>query len=380
MQDDSSNFTKFFTDTSVLEDIASSGRNYSDEASGESKPMPSPEVDSTILPPILSGKDFPPLWELESRPFLVDGMIQKSDTVLLTSPAKVGKSFIWANMAMSIATGTPFLGKQTTQSNVLIIDLELRRDVAIDRLTNIANKLGFEKVPENLYLWSLARHTYRLNTIIEVLHSRLQQLPEIGLIVVDPLYVIDRSDAEGGGEFDENNAHSVTRLIIELEQLTTEQGSALGLVHHTRKGNLNSTDSMDRSSGSSAFSRYPSVIMNVSRHEIDNCGIIEFTTRNFKSPSPICYEMKAPLVLERPDLDSTKFRRYGNAGISEVVSQDVALKALPNHAVSKQEWFARCRSAGVKESEFLQLVDEMLSSGLVIETKDGFAKNMGAGI
>ena len=327
------------------------------------------------LPPILSGKDFPPLWELESRPFLIDGMIQRSDTVLLTSPAKVGKSFIWSNIAMNMATGTPFLGKQTKQSNVCLIDLELRRDVAIDRLTNVANSLGFEKVPENLYLWSLARHTYHLETIIEVLHARLEQLPKMDLIIVDPIYVLDR-----GNDFDENNAHSVTRLITELEQLTTEQDSALGLVHHTRKGNLNNADSMDRASGSSAFSRYPSVIMNVSKHEIDNCGIIEFTTRNFKTPPPLCYEMKAPLVVERPDLDPTKFRRYGNAGIPEVASQDVALKALPNHAVSKQEWFARCRSAGIQEAEFLQLVEQMLSSGLVIENSDGFAKNREAGV
>jgi hypothetical protein len=120
--------------------------------------------------------------------------------------------------------------------------------------------------------------------------------------------------------------------------------------------------------------------MNVSRHEIDNCGIIEFTTRNFKSPSPVCYEMKAPLILERPDLDPTKFRRYGNAGIPEVASQDVALKALPNHAVSKQEWFARCRSSGIQEPEFLQLVDQMLSSGLVVEANNGFVKNRGAGV
>ena len=35
--------------------------------------------------------------------------------------------------------------------------------------------------------------------------------------------------------------------------------------------------------GSSAFSRYPSVIMNLSPHEMQDCAIIEFTTRNFKN-------------------------------------------------------------------------------------------------
>ena len=62
MQDDSSNFTKYFTNPSVLEGIDSNaGYVVMEKASGENKT--SPEVDSSILPPILSGKDFPPLEE-----------------------------------------------------------------------------------------------------------------------------------------------------------------------------------------------------------------------------------------------------------------------------------------------------------------------------
>ena len=124
-----------------------------------------------------------------------------------------------------------------------------------------------------------ASHTYDLDTIVEVLRSKLEELPQLDLVCVDPIFVLDRGDS-----FDENSAHSVTRLITALEQLTIEQDSALMLVHHTRKGNLNNADSMDRASGSSAFSRYPSVIMNLSPHEMQDCAIIEFTTRNFKTP------------------------------------------------------------------------------------------------
>ena len=190
-----------------------------------------------------------------------------------------------------------------------------------------------------MYLWSLARHTYDLETIVEALRAQLSKLPKLDLVIVDPIYVLDRGDS-----FDENNSHCVTRLITALEQLTTEQDSAFGLVHHTRKGDLNKTDSMDRSSGSSAFSRYPSVIMNLSRHEVEDCAIMQFTTRNFRTPKPICFQLDAPLVKERPDLDPTKFRKYGRDGLEETSAKDIALNALPNHAVSKQEWFSRCRS------------------------------------
>ena len=44
MQDDSSNFSKFFTNASVLKDIGSNGRNHSDEASGESNSHTQPSL------------------------------------------------------------------------------------------------------------------------------------------------------------------------------------------------------------------------------------------------------------------------------------------------------------------------------------------------
>ncbi len=367
MTDDSSNFTEYFTDASVIRRIGSDDDNadiVAEEAQTSSATPPSSE-----LPPIVKGGDFPPLWELEVRPFLIENILQRGDTCLITSRPKLGKSFMLANIGVSLASGTPFLGRQTSLSNVLMIDLELRRDVAMERLIHVANAKGFEKVPDNLHLWSLARHTYDLDTIVEVLRSKLSELPAMDFVCVDPIFVLDR-----GESFDENSAHSVTRLLTALEQLTVEQDSALMLVHHTRKGNLNNAESMDRSSGSSAFSRYPSVIMNLSPHEVEDCAIIEFTTRNFKTPKPFCYQLDAPLVKERPDLDPTKFRVYGRVGLEETNAKETALNSLPNHAIDKQEWFARCRSKGVSEQEFLQAIDELVSKELVHENEVGYTK------
>jgi hypothetical protein len=86
------------------------------------------------------------------------------------------------------------------------------------------------------------------------------------------------------------------------------------------------------------------------------------------------------LVKERPDLDPTKYRRYGDQGKSECFGADDVMNQLPNHAISKQEWFARCRSAGIEESVFLNHFDTLLSSGLVLTKGDEFMRNMGAGV
>ena len=57
----------------------------------------------------------------------------------------------------------------------------------MERLIHIANAKGFDKVPDNLFLWSLARHTYDLDTIVEVLRSKLEELPQLDLVCVDPI-------------------------------------------------------------------------------------------------------------------------------------------------------------------------------------------------
>ena len=314
MTDDSSNFTKYFSDSAVLDGVAKKYNNYISNGvvpdhSAENKP-----IDKQVggLPAIINGKDFPAKYDLKPREFLVDGMFQRGDNILVTAPSKLGKSFFWANAAISISAGVPFLGKSTTKSNVLILDLELRKEVAQDRLISIALARGFDQVPEGLWLWSLAKHCYDLETICEALNAQLMHLPKIDLIVVDPLYVLDRGDS-----FDENNAHCVTRLMTALEKLTVQTGAALGLSHHYRKGNLNSQDSIDRGAGSGAFSRYPDVIMSLSKHELEDCVIAESTTRNMKSPSPFVFQLDAPLVKVRSELDATRYRKYGQPGIAE---------------------------------------------------------------
>ena len=85
------------------------------------------------------------------------------------------------------------------------------------------------------------------------------------------------------------------------------------------------------------------------------------------------------MVKERPDLDPTKYRKYGEHGRSECFGADDVMNQLPNHPISKQEWFSRCRSAGIEESVFLNHFETLLSSGLVLAQGGDFIRNKGAG-
>ena len=110
MSDDSSNFTKFFTDPDVLNGVSKRYHEYISKGvvpDTMTEPKPAePQVGG--LPPIINGKEFPAKYDLKPREFLVDGMFQRGDNILITAPSKLGKSYFWANAAVSIAAGVPF--------------------------------------------------------------------------------------------------------------------------------------------------------------------------------------------------------------------------------------------------------------------------------
>ena len=54
----------------------------------------------------------------EPQPMIVEGLISKGLTVLGGSP-KIGKSWLALDLAISVATGVPFLGKSVQKTGVL---------------------------------------------------------------------------------------------------------------------------------------------------------------------------------------------------------------------------------------------------------------------
>jgi hypothetical protein len=69
---------------------------------------------------IIIEKELPPVTEL------VEGLITDKTKCTIASVAKAGKTLLAVDLALSIARGVPFLGRQTLQRKVLYVNLELR--------------------------------------------------------------------------------------------------------------------------------------------------------------------------------------------------------------------------------------------------------------
>ena len=257
------------------------------------------------LPPILSGRDFPKEYELTKRPVQIDGLFRKGDNVLLTAPSKIGKTWFFSTIATCISGGINFCSRPTQKGRVLLIDLELHRDDAIERLWRVAKANGLEGPPEDLHLWPLRNCEYNLEGLLECLTNRLDQLGDIDVIILDPIYML-----ENGEGFDENSASHVKNLMVEMSKIGQSCGATLCLSHHYRKGNMGQENHIDRGSGSGAFSRFPDSLISLSSHDEKGCAIVEVTGRSMPTIKPWVIEMNIPLLRHRPDLVPV-YKRYG---------------------------------------------------------------------
>jgi RecA-family ATPase len=283
--DDSINFVK---------DLVEQTKGQGPIINRQEKTWKDPNLDPSEtegLPPIVPGSEFPPQYELVKRKPLVENLFRVGDNVLLTAPSKMGKSWFYSTLATSLASGEKFLGLEVAKSRVLMLDLELHKDDAQDRLWSIALAQGLKQVPEDLYLWSLRSCVYDMETLIEVLQARLADLPAMDAIFIDPIYML-----EGGGEFDENSNSAVTAMLRELQGITKQTGSALLLSHHYRKGNMGRENHIDRSSGAGAFSRFPDSLLTLSHHNEPYHAIMEVTGRSMPQVKARSVKMIPPLI------------------------------------------------------------------------------------
>lgn len=86
--------------------------------------------------------------------FLIEGLLAEKSLAILVGDSGVGKSPFAYQIAVCVAEGIPFLGRQVRQGKVLYLDFENGQAEQEHLLTAISSYLGIAEVSENLMLWS----------------------------------------------------------------------------------------------------------------------------------------------------------------------------------------------------------------------------------
>ena len=182
----------------------------------------------------------PELYEMvyPGKPPIIEHFLYPG-TYLFVGAPKVGKSFMMAQIAYHVSSGTPMWNYSVRKGTVLYLALEDDYRRLQERLYRM---FGTETTPDLFF--SVASKSLN-EGLLEQLDGLIREHHDTGLVIIDTLQKV--REAEG-------DTYSYARdydIIAGLKAFADKTGICLMLVHHTRK--QKSDDNFDRISGTNGL-------------------------------------------------------------------------------------------------------------------------------
>jgi hypothetical protein len=272
---------------------------------------------------------------------------------VLASASKVGKTWLLLDLALSVASGSPFLHWNTTKGKVLFINFEIQRAFIKDRLAVLMKRRQIQNV-DNLDFWNLRGKTADFEALVANIIREVEDR-HYSLIILDPIYkaMVGRS---------ENMASGVGVLCHQIERLAERSGAAVVYSHHFTKGDPKKKAVMDRLSGSGVFARDADTIITMTEHEEPNCYTVEMILRNLEQQPAFVVEWDYPVMVEREDLDPEDVKLDEDA---ESDTDEGLLALLTDKPLSSGEWLAQGLGLGLSRATFYRIKRELKNNGYV---------------
>lgn len=191
-------------------------------------------------PDFMQTVSMPELYEMvyPGKPPVIDKFLYPG-TYLFVGAPKVGKSFMMAQIAYHVSSGTPMWNYAVRKGTVLYLALE---DDYRRLQEHLYRMFGTETTPDLFF--SVASKSLN-EGLLDQLHTFLSEHPDTNLVIIDTLQKV--REAEG-------DTYSYAKdydIIAQLKAFSDQTGICLILVHHTRK--QKSDDSFDRISGTNGL-------------------------------------------------------------------------------------------------------------------------------
>lgn len=265
----------------------------------------------------------------KERQAVIEGLLRRGETANLIGAAKAGKSFLLAGMILSVASGTPWLGREVIKGRCLLIDNELHRSTLLNRLTKIAAGMGinFQSLP--LEIWSLRGQLRDIDGIRDRL--RAVERGKYSLVAIDAFY---RALPKGVSENDNAQMASVYNT---LDAIAGELDAALVLNHHSSKGNQSDKSITDVGSGAGSIARAPDTHLIIRPHEQENLAVMEAVCRSWAAPLPQTIAWAFPLWWPSeiaPEIARPKPKNEINQEKRDRETEAEILKVLPSRGLT----------------------------------------------
>lgn len=266
------------------------------------------QVEREASPGFMQTVSMPELYEMvyPGKSPIIDHFLYPG-TYLFVGAPKVGKSFMMAQIAYHVSSGTPMWNYSVRKGTVLYLALEDDYRRLQERLYRM---FGTETTPDLFF--SVASKSLN-EGLLDQLGTFLNEHPETSVVIIDTLQKV--REAEG-------DTYSYARdydIIAGLKAFADRTGICLILVHHTRK--QKSDDNFDRISGTNGLlgAADGAFIMYKSKRS-DGDATIEVSGRDqpdkkfmlTRNKETLCWELSGEKSLEYTEPPEPVLEAIGN--------------------------------------------------------------------
>ena len=208
---------------------------------------------------------------------IVNGLFDAGDRVAIVAQSKARKSFFALQIALCIATGTPFLGREVQRRRVALFNYEVSRRTYKQRLRRMAERLGIKpEALDGLILFNFDDVEPEGDPLALALESAVREGCQIA--VMDPVYKCLGN---------ENDQDEVKGAVRKMKNFTINSVTLIG-VYHAAKGMIGDRQLIDRVSGSAVFVRDASTIVSLVAHATEpDHAVMDAIQRNYAEEPPV---------------------------------------------------------------------------------------------
>lgn len=215
---------------------------------------------------------------------LIEGLLYEKTKMMLSGPPKTRKSWMAADIGLSLCLGEPWLGFDTCQSRVLYLNMEIPGPFLDWRLYMMEMARKIRTIPEDSFTILNLRGADNMHVEEWTeLADFCRRYGPYGLIIIDPIYKVF------GGK-DENSASDMAALLRNVDMISEVSGASILEVHHFPKGRYDEKDVGDRAAGSGVFYRDPDLFATIgwaNKEKVENESRLDFRTRLMPILHPI---------------------------------------------------------------------------------------------
>lgn len=321
--------------------------------------------------------------DIPRRPEIVSGLFREGQIITFAGPFNVGKTPLLADLAVHIATGTPWCGRKVVERPVIHFDFESSDPDFRRTYRNICNRLKIKlKVPDDVapHLLSGSMSDPRTKTLLNIksgndmlklLDKTLSEKPG-SLVLFDPI--------EMAFPLDVLKKASVLALYRSLRELLARHPrSAVLNTHNLRKDArrpgpapdlmLNPHDWLQEIAGSLDLINRSDVRLGVNRHS-DNVVVINGARRG---------EEMFPMLLSPVDDDPEELAGFRsiNSSKQELIKLLSAQQVEYWQELPDKFRFADHANNGIPKSSLSRLLNRCASLGLLTHDEPWYYKVSG---